>query len=194
MEPVVMAVAALRHFCDRWTRTYLIRAIMVTFLSFGWSVSAFADTVRIEPFNMPVPVGSPARMQFVFPNEVIEGNVKVLSFEGFASNLSDRDGRLLISFAFDGVIDGGTFLIPANTSNVALSATGRFEFCPPEVVLMFEVTELGVPITNVNGTFTHDCVPTPEPTTILLLGTALAGVAIKTRKKLKRRREGKGRQ
>lgn len=37
-------------------------------------------------------------------------------------------------------------------------------------------------------TFTLRETPTPEPTTILLLGTGLAGVAIKTRKRLKTRK------
>ena len=34
-------------------------------------------------------------------------------------------------------------------------------------------------------TISFDVTPTPEPTTLLLLGTGLAGVAIKTRKKFK---------
>jgi hypothetical protein len=40
--------------------------------------------------------------------------------------------------------------------------------------------------------FSIDCKPIPEPATMLLLSTALAGVAIKTRKKLKSRKSRQG--
>ena len=51
---------------------------------------------------------------------------------------------------------------------------------------------LGVRV--LNPTFRVDCEPVPEPTALLLLSTGLAGVAIKTRKRLKNRKSGEGSQ
>ncbi len=122
------------------------------------------DTLTIS-FNMPV-----ESVQFVFainqPPAGAPGRVTLTSPVGSQNQNAGNVG---------GAFQGGTFSFSGPTpfttlQLAAFTSTGaRVEFA----------------IDNLTVTFTPQQTPIPEPTTILLLGTGLAGVAAKVRKRRK---------
>jgi PEP-CTERM motif len=152
---------------------------------------ASSAQAQIEPIG-PLTLGPGQSADLVFTNLLPpDPDFKELQFVGNADTLAGAVGDLLIQFDY---VDqqGQTIVVPAPISQFLVIGgqpnpldTGilLLPFCPQVVSL--HLTNVGnassVPI-DVTGSFRHECMPVPEPRSLVLAGFGAVGLCLVGRK------------
>jgi hypothetical protein len=116
-----------------------------------------------------------------YDNVVDPNHPKLLRFEGVATNKGTVDG--VLNFFFDWTDLTGLEVINSQVFQVPVGDSAPFKqeiiipFCPPQVSLHLRLAN--TQLLQINGTFTHTCIP--EASTLTLLGSASIVGLIATR-------------
>jgi hypothetical protein len=173
-------------------RLIIVEVAVATAFAFGFGAGeAPAETETIPSTFLPA--GTHRSFGF-YAEEIHDDGTKILSFSGKATNDSDnasKSSRLDIFFDYLDAMGNEIFVgegqninvVPGNTTDYPISATVTLSFCPRSVSLHFVPKDYSV---TVSGTFTHTCVPAPEPTSFCSLASGVAAAAAVARPRRKR--------
>jgi hypothetical protein len=155
----------------------LLAAIAAVGLSAGARLSS-AESIVVEPIHVLVAQNQP--VELFFPNEYDLIHTKKVTFEGTLTNPTEVDGVMAMYFDWIDPLQPGVIFntqvveFPVHALSTApILATDTIPFCPPEVSLHFRLGD--APVMQVDGTFTHECVP--EPASLLTAAMGAVGLA-----------------
>ena len=160
-----------------FTKKALCMGVLFLLFLFGHT-TARADPVLINV--VITEIGNDVKVSF---------NVLDLNREAF-NNLPQDFVLCLLEDDFFGDELLGTFEFTLDENNVTPNAIGGYE----SNMIMHTFPNASDAATGLGNDYILELKPVPEPTTLLLLGSGLAGVAIKTRKRLKSRKRTQGSQ